>query len=111
MMPMEEEAFYRCRVEGDTSATGNRKPLRHLSVRYLQCDVRLGFHPYRVGYALATRLARAIIRDGYQLIDTMIVGDNEALVASRFLAEHPPEQGILRYLKGHSYARSTRMAI
>ncbi len=34
-------------------------------------------------------------RDGYRLIDTMIVGDSEALVPSRFLAEHPPEQGIL----------------
>ncbi len=34
-------------------------------------------------------------RDGYRLIDTMIVTDGAACVPSRFLAEHPPEQRIL----------------
>ena len=34
-------------------------------------------------------------RDGYRLIDTMIVTEGAACVPSRFLAEHPPEQRIL----------------
>lgn len=35
-------------------------------------------------------------KDGYRLIDTMIVTDGDALVPSRFLAEHPPEMRILK---------------
>lgn len=35
-------------------------------------------------------------RDGYRLIDTMIVSEGAALVPSRFLAEHPPEDRILQ---------------
>ena len=35
-------------------------------------------------------------KDGYRLIDTMIVTDGDALVPSRFLAEHPPETRILK---------------
>ncbi len=34
-------------------------------------------------------------RDGYRLIDTMIVTEDSAAVPSRFLAEHPPAQRIL----------------
>ena len=34
-------------------------------------------------------------RDGYRLIDTMIVTAGDAKVPSRFLAEHPPEKRIL----------------
>lgn len=34
--------------------------------------------------------------DGYRTINTMIVTDGEAIVPSRFLAEHPPEKRILK---------------
>jgi len=34
--------------------------------------------------------------DGYRLIDSMIVTEGDAIVPSRFLAEHPPEQRILK---------------
>jgi Xaa-Pro dipeptidase len=34
-------------------------------------------------------------KDGYRLIDSMIVTDGDALVPSRFLAEHPPQKRIL----------------
>lgn len=34
-------------------------------------------------------------KDGYRLIDSMIVTEGDALVPSRFLAEHPPEKRIL----------------
>lgn len=35
-------------------------------------------------------------KDGYRLIDTMIVTEGDAYVPSRFLAEHPPEKRILK---------------
>ena len=50
-------------------------------------------------------------RDGYRLIDTMIVSDSEALVPSRFRGGASARTTDTQNLKGHSYARSTRMAI
>ena len=41
------------------------------------------------------RAARACNQESIDALQVGVVCDNEALVPSRFLAEHPPEQGIL----------------
>ena len=118
MMPMEEEAFYRCRVAAIQAqlATENLHGILLLdtyNVMYAsgfihtESERPIGFFVPAVGMASWRAFgARAIIGiccwacgrpecTACNIDDTMIVGDNEALVPSRFLAEHPPEQGIL----------------